>query len=73
VVRRALPVPPTSLIGRDADVQAAAGRLIAGQARLVTLAGPGGVGKTRLALAVADEVAPRFADGAVFVGIGGAL
>ncbi|WP_340682738.1 BTAD domain-containing putative transcriptional regulator [Amycolatopsis coloradensis] len=52
-VWRRLPVPLTSLIDREAD-KAALGRLLAGR-RLVTLIGPGGCGKTRLATAVAAE------------------
>jgi len=38
-------------------------------ARLITFTGPGGTGKTRLALAAAEEVASDFADGAFFVGL----
>ncbi|RKS08600.1 putative ATPase [Nocardiopsis sp. Huas11] len=49
-----LPVPTSSLVGRDEDV--ARVRALLGTARLVTLTGPGGVGKTRLALAAADAV-----------------
>ena len=63
----ALPVPSTPLEGRDQDV-AAVERLVLEQgARLVTLTGPGGVGKSRLAVAVADRLAPGFADGVRFV------
>ncbi|WP_460405939.1 BTAD domain-containing putative transcriptional regulator, partial [Actinophytocola sediminis] len=54
---RPLPTPPTALVGRDSAV--ADVRALLGEHRLVTLTGPGGVGKTRLALAVArtgDEV-----------------
>jgi transcriptional regulator with XRE-family HTH domain len=47
-----LPVPLTSLIGRDSE-RAAATALLAGGTRLLTFTGPGGTGKTRLALAVA--------------------
>ena len=56
-----VPRPVTSFIGRDTDV-GAVGHLL-GRTRLVTLWGPGGVGKTRLALEVAVESAPRYPGG----------
>jgi predicted ATPase/class 3 adenylate cyclase len=57
-----LPVQVTSFVGRDDDVARVVALL--GESRLVTLAGTGGVGKTRLAVQVAAEVLPRFSDGA---------
>jgi predicted ATPase/class 3 adenylate cyclase len=57
-----LPLQVSSFIGRERELQQTAAAL--GQARVVTLTGVGGVGKTRLALQTAGEVAPRFADGA---------
>jgi predicted ATPase/class 3 adenylate cyclase len=59
-----LPVQVTSFVGRDEDVA----RIVAllEDASLMTLTGTGGVGKTRLAVQVAAEVLPRFADGAWF-------
>jgi predicted ATPase len=63
--RARLPVPMTKLVGRDAE-RARVAELL-GEGRLVTLVGPGGIGKTRLSLAVAGDVGERFADGAVFV------
>lgn len=53
---------PSRLIGRDAELHVLSGLLV--QNGLVTLAGPGGVGKTRLALQASSESAGRFADGA---------
>jgi len=60
-----LPRPPTPLVGRRLEVAAVAG-LLRAESRLVTLTGPGGTGKTRLALAVAEELAGE-SGGAVFV------
>jgi hypothetical protein len=62
-VRSDLPVPTGRLIGRAANIDNVAD-VIASDCRLVTWAGPGGVGKTRLALAVGAAVRGRFPDGA---------
>ncbi|GAA1594567.1 LuxR family transcriptional regulator [Kribbella hippodromi] len=56
--------PPTPLVGRDHD-RAALRRIIQSPARLVTLTGPGGTGKTRLAQAVVEDVRGTFRDGAL--------
>jgi predicted ATPase/class 3 adenylate cyclase len=56
-----LPLPVSSFIGRAGELEQTAAAL--DQARVVTLTGPGGVGKTRLALQAAAQAAPRFADG----------
>jgi len=63
----ALPVGLTSLIGRERVIGEVDELLARQDVRLVTLTGPGGIGKTRLALAVAERVAGRFAAGTVFV------
>ena len=55
---RALPVPPTSLVGRERELAAACGALLDEGVRLLTLTGPPGVGKTRLALAVGGGAGP---------------
>ena len=62
-----LPSQTTPLVGRAHEVQAAQGLLLRDDVRLVTLTGPGGAGKTRLALQVAATVLDRFEDGAWFV------
>ena len=60
-----LPSPLTSFVGRDREIDDVVRLLDA--ARLVTLTGPGGTGKTRLALAVADQVQDTYPDGVWFV------
>jgi predicted ATPase/DNA-binding XRE family transcriptional regulator len=60
-----LPTPLSSFIGREQEIIRVQELLLAN--RLVTLSGPGGIGKTRLALAVALSLLPRFADGAWLV------
>ena len=61
-----LPTPPTSLIGRERDARSIEA-LFKGGARLVTLTGAGGVGKTRLAVEMASRVVEDFPDGVIFV------
>lgn len=61
-----LVIPPTPLFGRDDDIASVAD-LIRSGTRLVTLTGPGGVGKTRLTAAVSDVLAGDFPDGVVQV------
>ncbi|MGH2615745.1 MAG: ATP-binding protein, partial [Thermomicrobiales bacterium] len=61
------PATPRPPIGRDREVAALRDLLQESRCRLVTVTGTGGVGKTRLAIAVAAEVAAEFADGALFV------
>jgi class 3 adenylate cyclase len=60
-----LPLQPTSFVGRSDEIAQAIQLL--NDHRLVTLTGPGGSGKTRLALEVASKVLPRFDDGVFFV------
>jgi predicted ATPase/DNA-binding CsgD family transcriptional regulator/tetratricopeptide (TPR) repeat protein len=62
-----LPALLTPLIGREQEVQALCAQLLRPQVRLVTLVGPGGVGKTRLSLAVASHMQAHFADEVYFV------
>jgi predicted ATPase/transcriptional regulator with XRE-family HTH domain len=62
-----VPVPPTRLIGRETEVAAIAQVLAQDEVRLVTLTGPGGTGKTRLALAVAAVALTHYPDGVCFV------
>jgi predicted ATPase/DNA-binding CsgD family transcriptional regulator len=62
-----LPAQLTPLIGRAREIQAVCSLLQHPEVRLVTLTGPGGVGKTRLGLQVATELVDDFADGVCFV------
>jgi predicted ATPase/class 3 adenylate cyclase len=60
-----LPTQPSTFIGRTREI--AEGRRLLEKARLVTLTGPGGTGKTRLSLRIAEEAAGSFGDGTFFV------
>jgi predicted ATPase/class 3 adenylate cyclase/DNA-binding CsgD family transcriptional regulator len=64
-----LPAQPTPFIGREKEVGAVGHLVQREEVRLVTLTGPGGVGKTRLGLQVAAELSDRFTDGVFFVNL----
>ena len=65
--RSSIPLPPTPLIGRAEEVQTARSRLGEATVRLLTLTGPAGVGKTRLAIEVASRAAGSFPDDVVWI------
>lgn len=69
--RPALPVQPTALVGRRDEIADLCGMLAHPYGRLLSIIGPGGVGKTRLALAVAAQVANRFVHGVCIVPLSG--
>jgi predicted ATPase/DNA-binding XRE family transcriptional regulator len=62
-----LPYPPTALLGREQEVAQACDLLRERGVRLLTLSGPGGVGKTRLALEIAHNLRESFADGLAWI------
>jgi class 3 adenylate cyclase len=68
--RNNLPLLPTPLIGREREVAAVCERLQSPEVRLLTLVGPGGPGKTRVALQAAAELIEEFEDGAFFAALG---
>ncbi len=65
--RTSLPLAATPLVGRDGDVERLGAMLRRPEVRLVTLTGTGGVGKTRLALAIAASLGEAFRDGVFFI------
>jgi transcriptional regulator with XRE-family HTH domain len=65
--RPSIVLPSDALIGRHDDLLHLRVALLDDQRRLVTLLGPGGIGKTRLALQLASDLAPHFHDGVAFV------
>jgi non-specific serine/threonine protein kinase len=64
-----LPISLTSFVGREREVEDLVALLRRRDVRLITLTGPGGVGKTRLALHVTEQLRPEFPDGVTFVGL----
>jgi predicted ATPase/serine/threonine protein kinase len=69
--RRAAALPPqrTVLLGRSLELERIGELLLGSNTRLLTLTGPGGTGKTRLAMQAADNLAPRFEGGLTFVNL----
>jgi predicted ATPase/DNA-binding XRE family transcriptional regulator len=70
-IRSEIPVPPTPLIGRDHEVDQACDALSSDDVRLLTLTGPGGIGKTRIAIEAAARLRSRFDGNVFFVPLGG--
>jgi len=67
--RSSLPAPASSFVGREPEIDQVIELLWRDDVRLVTLTGPGGIGKTRLALEAAQHVADAFDDGVAFVAL----
>jgi predicted ATPase/serine/threonine protein kinase len=65
--QRSLPTQPTALIGREREIASLKELLLREEVRLVTLTGPGGIGKTRLGLQVLEEVKHEFLGGVSFI------
>src|SRR5579885_2727354 len=65
-----IPAAITPLVGRDGELSSAVAILRRAAVRLLTLTGPGGVGKTRLAIAIADALRADYPDGVCFVSLG---
>src|SRR5688572_4310107 len=66
-----VPISPTTLIGREHEIAMIGTQLLDPSCRMLTLTGPGGIGKTRLALEVAREFESHFADGVFFISMAG--
>lgn len=64
-----LPVPTTAFVGRQRELREIGERFEQADVRLLTILGPGGAGKTRLALEVAGQAVARYPDGAVFAAL----
>ena len=70
---RHLPPQRNTLVGRERELEAAKKLLMQDDIRLITLTGPGGTGKTRLAVQLAEDVAEQFAGGVWFAGLASIL
>ena len=70
-VFRKLPVSPTPFVGREHEVSMITQQLLDPACRMLTLTGPGGIGKTRLAIEVGHQLKPQFSDGVVFISLAG--
>lgn len=66
---RPLPSPATPLVGREQELANLHGYLASPHARLITLVGPGGIGKTRLAVELAAQATSRYQDGVAFANL----
>lgn len=64
-----LPIPLTSFVGRTDELALARSLLQSGDHRLLTLTGPGGIGKTRLAIEIASHIGAGYSDGVCFVSL----